>query len=115
MDFKLTLQPKLARLQRHNVPQVRELHEHLEALGAKAQAVGIPTTEALRQIIAHFVENPFDLDPGKTFVGDRASGATATFHMDGATYCRFLELIEGMGVTFPNAMRQLIRKFLEVS
>lgn len=115
MTFELTLQPRLTRLQQQSVPQVRELHIHLEALGAKAQQAGITTVEALRQLIAHYVDNPYPLDREKVYIGGRGTGVTATFHMDGATYCRFLELIEHQGVTFPNAVRQLIRRFLEVS
>lgn len=115
MTIKLTLKPKRTVTEQHNVPQVRELTTHLEALNAKAQEAGVTTAEALRQIVAHFVENPFPLDAEKLYVGYRDSRALSSFHMDPATLGRFLENIERQGVTFPNAVRQLIRRFLEVS
>ena len=48
------------------IQQVRETPEVVQALGEEAEAVGISSTEALRQILRAFVDKPWTLSEGKT-------------------------------------------------
>lgn len=90
--------------------QVRETPAVVKALADEASNVGISATEALRQIIAGYLANPFAFAPGIS--KGRKSAVWDNIKSDPATIEAFTRLATEHGVSVAEGIRQCVRGYL---
>lgn len=91
--------------------QVRETPAVVKALADEANAVGIPSTEALRQIIADYNANPFTFDRRRSL--GRKSGVWDNIKSDQTTIDTFTAHTARHGISVAEGIRQCVRRYLK--
>lgn len=93
--------------------QVREDPAIIAALASEAERAGITSTEAIRQLIDNYLANPWYFKPRAA--SDAKTGIWSAIKMPDMVIRDFTAHAERGGVSVAEAVRQVVRRYLDES